>query len=169
MSNEIKDWLKDKEADDGDWNNKYPFLRVKDNSTCPWCTENDCWINELPNGWINAFGKQMCDELLNVLGKYADDFIISQLKEKFGEVRLSWYWKDRAYTGQEVDKADDIGYDIDDIIDKYAKISSNTCYICGKQSTHMADGWIMPICDYCDNNVKREGSCSQYKGYKLRY
>ena len=123
----------------------------------------------MPNGWINAFGKQMCDELFNVLGKYADDFIISQLKEKFGEVRLSWYWKDRAYTGQEVDKADDIRYDIDDIIDKYAKISSNTCYICGEKSTHMTDGWIMPICDYCDNNVKREGSCSQYKGYKLRY
>ena len=33
MSNEMKDWLKDKEADDSDWNNKYPFLRIKGNST----------------------------------------------------------------------------------------------------------------------------------------
>jgi hypothetical protein len=168
MSNEMKDWLKDKEADDRDWNEKYPFLRVKDNSTCPWCTENDCWINELPNGWINAFGKQMCDELLNVLGKYADDFIIEQLKEKFGEIRLYWYWKNRAYTGQEVDEIGDIGYNIDNIIDKYTKISSKTCYICGEKSTHTTGGWILPICNAC-NDQKQLGYFAGARGYKLRY
>ena len=169
MSNEMKDWLKDKEADDSDWNNKDPFLRIKDNSTYSLCTENDCWINELPNGWINAFGRQMCDELLNVLGKYVNDWVILQLKEKFGEVRLYWYWEDRDYTSDDVVRLIKIEQKIENIINKYIDISQNTCYICGEKSTHMTEGWIMPICDRCDHNVKRGNSCSQYKGYKLHY
>ena len=75
------------------WNNKYPFLRVSNNSVYPWLTEEDSWADEIPIGWRDSFFKRMCDELIAVLGDYVNNFEIIQLKEKYGSMRLYWNWK----------------------------------------------------------------------------
>lgn len=36
-----------------------------------------------------------------------------------------------------------------DIINKYENLSYKTCISCGKPSTKMTTGWIMPVCDDC--------------------
>ena len=87
MSNEYKDWLADQKSDAEWWISKYPFLAIKYNAIYPWLELNSTeyhWLSELPPGWIDAFGVQMCDELLEALGKYANDWIILQAKEKWG-------------------------------------------------------------------------------------
>lgn len=152
------DYLRDRSEEAQEWVAKYPFLRFKNNDCCPWeNTEKveSCWIFDLPVGWENSCAKDMCDELLEVLGKYADDFIILQLKEKFNEIRLYWCWVDREYTNDENSEINALSGVIRDIIRKYAEISYNTCTICGKPATKWTDGWIASFCDECYERMER--------------
>ncbi len=153
MSNEYKDWLRDQAEEAKEWVTKYPFLRIKTNDCYPWEDEEDiesCWIFDLPVGWQNGFGSQMCDELMAVLGKYADDFLIIQLKEKFNEMRLYWGWIDREYTDEESEEIDGIYDAIKNIINKYEEISYNTCVSCGNQATeYTKSGWYQGFCKTC--------------------
>ena len=134
------------------WVEKYPFLRFKDNSCCP-CQNTDemesCWIFDLPDGWINTCAKDMCDELLEVLGPFVDDFVILQLKEKYNEIVLYWCWEDRDYTDQEMCEHNRMYRMIKRILSKYAKISYNTCIICGEHATKWSYGWIASFCNEC--------------------
>ena len=132
------------------WNERFPFLRITNNSTCPWSTEEDSWVDSIPTGWKDSFFEDMCYELMAVLGASVNDFEIEQLKEKYGSIRLYWSWKDRRYnlTEQQVHK--DLVDRIEDIIDRYTDISYHTCVRCGKASTHYTQPWILPLCDECD-------------------
>ena len=135
-----------------EWVEKYPFLRFKDNSCCPWeSTEKveNCWIFELPEGWIKGFGKQMCDELRNALGEHIDDFVIQQVKEKHNQVVWYWCWEDRDYTDEETNELNKLYGLIENIIDKYAQISYNTCTVCGEPANKWTSGWITSFCNKC--------------------
>ena len=151
MSNEYKDWLRDRAEEAKEWVAKYPFLRFKNNSCCPW--ENTekiehCWMFELPFGWYDI-GAQMCDELMTVLGKYVDDFIILQLKEKFNEICLYWSWADREYTDEESQEMNQLYSIINHILRVYAETSYHTCTVCGKPATQWTNSWISGYCDSC--------------------
>lgn len=133
------------------WNACFPFLRITNNSTCPWFTEKDSWVDSIPIGWEASFFEDMCKELMLVLGDCVNDFEITQLKEKYGEMRLYWGWKDiRDYTPYEQQVHKDLVNRIEAIIDKYTVISSHTCVSCGRPSTHYTHPWILPLCDDCD-------------------
>lgn len=110
------------------------------------------WINCLPNGWVSAFGEELCNALLNALGEYKDDFVIDQVKEKYGEMRMLWHWKDRAYSFEDVHTLwilDDL---ISIIIGHYETISGKTCVICGASATmRTINGWVELLCDNCCN------------------
>lgn len=150
MSNEYKDWLRDRAEEAKEWVEKYPFLRFKINDCCPWENTdeiNSCWMFDLPVGWQIGFGAQMCDELMAALGKYADDFLIIQLKEKYNEIRLYYGWVDREYTEQENAEIRAISIAIESILDKYIEVSYNTCVVCGKSATK--HGWYDGYCDSC--------------------
>lgn len=140
----VESWLKD-----------YPFLRIKD-ASCTYYEENTdkfCWLNDIPIGWVKAFGKEMCDELLEALGEHVDDFIIVQMKEKYGEMRLYWHWANKDYSDEEREELNQITSMIEDIISKYTAISRQTCYICGAQDAPVKYGaWIIPICAECEKN-----------------
>lgn len=162
MSNEMKDWITDNKQEARWWIEKYPFLMIKDNHIYPWLkigSTEDHWLAELPDGWLYSFGEKMCDELLAVLGKYVDDFIIIQVKEKYGEMRLYWHWRDRKYANNEVADLNALTDAIHSIIDGYMTISGQTCAKCGAPAMMRNDGWIIPYCDDCwgdiHNNVKR--------------
>ena len=151
MSNEYYDWRKDHIEEAKEWVTKYPFLRIKDNGCCPWESTEEitsCWMFDLPVGWY-GIGAKMCDELMTALGRYADDFIILQLKEKFNEIRLYWGWADREYTDEEREEMNSMYNAIEDIIRAYAEISYHTCVDCGKPATQWTKRYIASYCDDC--------------------
>ena len=130
------------------WNDKYPFLRVSNNSVYPWLTEEDSWADEIPIGWRDSFFKNMCDDLIAVLGNYINEFEIIQLKEKYGSMRLYWNWKnENIFTEEQIHNLTNT---IRDVISKYEAISYHTCVRCGKSSTGHTKPWILPVCDECN-------------------
>ena len=85
----------------------------------------------IPDGWRKS-----------VVPKLVDDFVISDCKEKFGELRVYWYYENP------ID--DDLLYDkIEEIIGKYELISRKTCVKCGRLATTQSRGWILPFCSGC--------------------
>lgn len=124
----------------------------------PWLAPMDWWgrrlsprqhkyewteLNELPRGWVKAFGEMMCEELDQVLIKnhMKDDFYIFQLKEKWGRMEM--------YHNHCTDE-------ISRVIDKYSTLSENICAFCGRPDTIVTtDGWVIPMCQKCfDDDVR---------------
>ena len=128
MSNEYKDYIND--------------LRT---------TFNDkMWeVDFLYDGWKKAFVPQMMDELFDALGPYVEDFMVHQIKEKYGNLTIYYGWKNRDYTDEENKDRKEINVEVSDIIDKYRKISEHTCVQCGGKATFFSDGWVIPWCDSC--------------------
>lgn len=150
MSNQYLDWLKDlQDAPLGSENHNhwlcimYPWLIPRNKFTGAIPSNFDYSYTELdgmPEGWIKAFGEQMCFELNKLLDKanYINDYHILQIKEKFGE--LTWY-----DTGVPIEIFDSFQA----IIDKYTSISRKTCVKCGNPATRISTGWVNPFCDDC--------------------
>lgn len=140
----MKDWLKNTQEDTKWWLDRYPFLRIKCNDCYPWIKENSdtaTWLDELPNGWVNGFCEQMCDELMEALGDYADEWIIVQVKEKYGSLRIY-------HAGLPTDIYDKV----EAVINKYEDISYHTCCVCGEPATEYSKDWVLP---YCSEHIKK--------------
>ena len=98
-------------------------------------------LDLMPHGWRIAFGEQMCEEIKKALltsGPSKEegltalyDYRILEIKEKYGQLR--WY---------------DTG-GVDEITEKYLKISERICVECGKPATRRSTHWICPYCDDC--------------------
>lgn len=115
----------------------------------------------IPKGWKKAFGLQMAEEIqeyLNTLPKKErKKFIITQIKEKYGSLRIymNYYTKE-----------------LDKIISKYEKLSEITCVICGQKATYMSVGYILPYCDNCknkDKSQKYKKINKRNKAYKMSF
>ena len=94
----------------------------------------------LPDGWLKAFGIQMCEEISAVLppqdgfGEY-ERYRILEVKEKYGQLR----WFDAGEGSTEARK----------IVSKYERLSEHTYVECGKPATRMSTHWICPYCNDC--------------------
>lgn len=144
MSNEMKDWLADKKAEAEWWIERYPFLRMDG-------IDDGYWLEDLPQGWIDAFGRQMCDDLMEALGEYASEWKIAQVKEKFGAMRLY-------HNGCPKEICNKVGC----IIGKYSYISQFVCARCGSLDAQLYnDGWVWPWCDKCFSEMMTDG-CKKY-------
>lgn len=133
---------------------RYPFLipRHRWTDKLMWDKTNKYFmpysyteLDAMPNGWRRAFGIEMCEEIRKELIKYnyLDKYRITQIKEKFGELR--WY---------------DFGIPknskIWEIIDKYTELSHHTCMICGRPAETSSDGyWLYTLCDKCKEKINR--------------
>ena len=105
------------------------------------------WEAELlPDGWTSTFIPKLKEELAEVLCGYVDDFVVFQIKEKYGEFKMYWSWAIREYDYNEIYDLNEMTEEIDVIIDKYEKISAQTCVVCGEPAATMTTGWIMPVC-----------------------
>ena len=128
---------------------KYPFLRIKNNDIYPFLNTEEiesCWLDYMPKGWVKAFGKQMCDDLLEVLGDYANEWIIVQVKEKYGELRI-----------YDLGCPSDLYDKVNRIIGKYSYISRFICVKCGSMDARMYDdGWMSPFCEECFSKRMKE-------------
>lgn len=119
---------------------RYPFLIIRNWKTDKPIEYPYTYLDDMPYGWKRAFGKQMCEEIRNVLikGKYLYAYRVAEVKEKFGGLR--WY-DDGA--------PQSISRELQDVIDKYEELSYSTCICCGHPATKISRGWISPFCDRC--------------------
>lgn len=102
------------------------------------------WLDAMDDGWRLAFGLDLCYDLKNALKEYDynNRYCITEIKEKFGELR--WY------CGNVPDEK------IYDIIDKYVKLSQNTCIYCGKPATMRLTDYIIPVCNDCLEELNKD-------------
>lgn len=131
-----------------DTNGKYvcrvDFPTVEANCIMP-KQKKDWILSQLENGWRFAFGIRFCNELQKaILDSNAEDFLITQIKEKFGSLRVY-----SIGATEEIKK----------VIKKYEKLSQKTCVNCGAPATRITTNWIMP---YCDNCVPCVGDISRH-------
>ena len=120
------------------------ILRFIYNYPLQWihCVPTFTELDSMPDGWRKAFGIQMCKEIKQALKEinYLRKYRIMQIKEKYGSLR--WY-----------DAGNNI--EIQNIIDKYERISAKTCINCGKPAKYISRGWISPYCENCiDKNFE---------------
>lgn len=119
---------------------EYPFLYPRNEWTDEPIEDFDYTytiLDDMPAGWVKAFGEQMCKEIKQALKEDNIDinaWRIDQLKEKFGAMRLY---------------PNIYGKALNTVINKYEKISAKTCCRCGKPATKISTGWILPWCDDC--------------------
>ena len=98
-----------------------------------WCLG----IDELPDGWARLFllyCKHMRKEL--ILYKYLDKFRFSQIKEKYGDMRLYNNGVPR----------DSKCSDLECI---YSHLSTYVCQECGKPAKYITMGWVEQLCRDC--------------------
>lgn len=118
---------------------RYPFLSVEGEIEYT-------LLDEMPIGWRKAFGEKMCEEIALILrkGNYLNDYVVLQIKEKYGELR--WY------SGGVPENIYDA---LHEVIEKYTKISRKTCIRCGAPATKISKGWISPWCNRCADEQSR--------------
>jgi hypothetical protein len=102
-------------------------------------------LDDMPDGWRKAFGLDLCEELKQELlaagGEQAlNDYMIVQIKEKFGELR----WYDNGCTERW----------FREILPKYEALSERTCIHCGKPAAFISAGWISPWCEECAQGIR---------------
>ena len=132
---------------------RYPFLLPRNDWTGEVSEDYDyeyTLLDEIPEGWRNAFGMILMEELRKACLKthYLQKLRIMQIKEKFGQLRI--YFSDAPRECQ-------------DIVNKYEIISEYVCIRCGKLDVPMMnDSWISPYCKTCwTDMLKRQVKASR--------
>ena len=103
------------------------------------------WLEELPIGWIIAFGDQLADDVIALAKKYKfeNEYEVLQIKEKFGGLR--WYVSHVPH---------EMFMEHGNLLHEYEKKSYRTCVICGDAAETPKSMYDQPICDECRDNVK---------------
>jgi hypothetical protein len=131
MSNEYKDWKADLRQIFED--------KVRD-------------LDFLYDGWVNSFVPQLKDELFELLCSDVEQFNVLQIKEKFGELVILWYFDLDGLEDKYIEDVDELYEKIDELRHKYAELSSKTCIVCGEPGVMRDDYWSTPWCDKCYEN-----------------
>jgi DNA-directed RNA polymerase subunit RPC12/RpoP len=137
MSNEYKDWEKDKIEEEQRIVTKYPFLRTRGiDGTIDTEAKFPLVYLEIPKGWFRLFF-QMCDDIKPLLEEEGvlNDFYFIHVKEKYN--RLMCY-----HSGV-------LTKEVQDIIDKYSIMASYICTNCGKPATYETQSYLTSYCDDC--------------------
>ncbi len=101
-----------------------------------------CWGFAVGDGWFSLLWKLSSDiqkELNKAPFALRNDFIVTQVKEKFGGLRFYHYG------GNDV---------IQKLIEDAEGESYKTCEFCGKPGKVRSGGWIHTLCEVC--NTKKE-------------
>lgn len=112
--------------------------------------EETVMFNLLPEGWVKTFVPQMKDQLFKALGSYVDDFVLLDVKEKYGQIRMYWTWKTIEHSVSEVNDLIEIQKEIEDIIFYYENVSENTCAFCGNKTNYFSKRYGVPMCEVCE-------------------
>lgn len=131
MSNEYKDWKADIR--------QIFEKKVRD-------------LDFLYDGWVNSFVPQLKDELFELLGSYVEQFVVLQIKEKFGKLVIYFNFDLNGLDNEYVEDIEELCEEIENLLNKYEEISSKTCIVCGESGIMRDDYWITPWCDKCYEN-----------------
>ena len=136
---------------------KFPFLQPRSVWTDKIDEEYDySYINglgDLPNGWERLF-LLFCKHLKEELDKFdfTNKFRFSQIKEKYGSMRLynNGYPRDS--------RVSELGY-------IFEHLSTYICEYCGEPAKYETPGWITEECESC----YKEHYLTQYQENKNKY
>lgn len=126
---------------------RYPFLIPRnifsDEIVGDWGYE---WteLDSMAPGWRKSFGIQFMEDLRDDLLRtgYLDEFRITQIKEKYGELR---FYVSSAHRSTH------------DIIDRYESLSRRVCMLCGNPAElKWVNGWADTICDECLERISQQ-------------
>ncbi len=69
---------------------RYPWLQIRNVWTGESINSDFSWLDDLPDGWMKAFGLQMIEELDQILKRanYQDKYKITQIKEKWRGIKM---------------------------------------------------------------------------------
>ena len=136
---------------------RYPFLLPRNVWTDEIIPDYNYEFTEYDNiatGWRICFGELLLEDLREALVKtdYLDKFRFTQIKEKYGQLRL--------YSNV-------APQEVHDVLDKYEFISQCICIKCGSPHACIVDdyGWYLPLCKECWENSNK---LREEKGYKTK-
>lgn len=117
---------------------EYPFLIPRNPFTDEIVADYDysfTYLDECPAGWQNLF-LNMCSNIKPLLEEAGvlNEFRFIQIKEKYGQLTVYHAGAPES---------------VCDMIDYYEGLSQRICIGCGKPTTKVTAGWIMPVCDSC--------------------
>ena len=130
---------------------KYPWLKGYDPYPESEADLSTCALNWIPEGWVDAFGELMCQELDAALRKtdQYDEAYVVEAKEKFGELRM-WIHPPNEET--------------DRILMKYEAISAHVCMHCSAVDVPMLNigHWLSVYCRHCYDKMNSDGRHKPY-------
>ena len=131
---------------------KYPFLQPRN----VW-TGKRYWswnkLDNIPQGWRKAFGKQLRNDLRKALIEdgILHTFYFTQIKEKWGKLCL--------YNNG-------TGTASDYVINHYQELSMCYCINCGKPARYVTSGYVEYVCEECFDECSNTNR-DDYEEYKL--
>lgn len=137
MSNEYKDWERDKIIEETQIVLKYPFLRLRNlDGTIDSSSKFPMMNLEIPDGWYELFF-QMCEDIKPILEEAGllNDFYFIQVKEKYNYLRC--YSNGKA------------PHKVEEIIAKYEQLAHYVCIICGCPASYETKGYLASLCEAC--------------------
>lgn len=105
-------------------------------------------LDRIPEHWGKYLPEVGWDDLLleadSKLAKIDPDYIIAQVKQKFGELRFYTYFSDEFHESRISDDEQDT---FREIITQVETASRTTCEFCGKPAARRSGSWISVLCD----------------------
>ena len=65
---------------------------------------------------------------------------------------MYWNFELDGLQNEYVEDIEELYEQIEELLHKYAEISSKTCIVCGELGVMRDDGWLTPWCDKCYEN-----------------
>ena len=121
----------------------YPWLKLRNVWTGE-VYENECELDAMPRGWRISFGDELCEKINKLLVKanYVNDYRITEIKEKWGELR--WY-------NNGVPEI--IFEELNNLLDEYSEKSKHICINCGLPAEiDYEKSFFLPLCEKCKKN-----------------
>jgi hypothetical protein len=100
-------------------------------------------------GWQPILYK-LCTDIEHTLDFYKipkDQFVVAQVKEKFGTLRFYWEFRE----GTRDDRKELASSQIHDLVRSAEDKTAKTCEFCGQPGKLRSGGWVKCTCDSCED------------------
>lgn len=138
---------------------RYPFLKM---DLMP---KNELtWLDYIPDGWkkISLVYFETIRTIL-IQNNALNLLKFSDVKEKYGSLRIYTYYEYSERDGIELNKI----YDkIDKLISNLEHDTWRLCIYCGKPAAYSTKGWILPVCKFCKENDEQVFPNIEFEDWK---
>ncbi len=95
------------------------------------------WGMEIGEGWSKIMS-ELCEKISK------KGVVLTQVKEKFGTLRVYFSAPEKVHD------------EVDNLINKAEGKSAKTCEVCGGDGKTRGGGWLVTLCDSCDEERHKE-------------